>query len=1077
MVFKTTLNKLQVLSVLFLLTITVANAQTTCSSDPVTLPWNEDFESATNDYTSSTSTVSGLCKWEYTEDNRGRLRFSQVSNTGNKAALFDVNNNGSYTENNLIKTLNLSDYIGATDLELSFWFADFGDENHSQDGVWIRGNDTANWILVYRIYAQNFTDNRWNEIKNIDIDQLLNAAGQSVSSTFQIKLSQYDNYSYSNDGIAYDDIQITGTIGNVLDVSSLFSEDFEDETQGATNGTDLYGTDWNTTDDSTVNGRFEVRNGNHFEADETDGPAKWVTNPITISGFTNLSLSAYISFGSGLDDGTGRGNLDYIKFMYKLDGGNAVEIASYIGINSNGDYTWDLSNVTGSTLELIIEFQSDNSNNEIHIIDNINLTGQKEKPALWKNDITTNDSHNFNPYTANDVFNSDITVSGISRGNGIAGKGRNNRYNADGWGSASFDANDYFEFTLTPTVSHEMNFDSFVFNSVISSGDNITNIEVRTSLDNFATSIGSVSASGAIIDLTTQEFQAVSTPITFRIYAWGANSSATELGIDNFAFYGSIAHYAYWNGTSWENNYLPSDSYKTVIADDYDTETQGSFSCIQLIINEGKKLSVKNNTYVEVENNVTVNGELVVETKGAFVQRDNNAVFINNGSSKVNKSTPNKAQWYYYTYWSSPVKDFNIESIFWSIGGKFYFDGSAWQYATGRTMKAGEGFITRADDAGVQTATFTGEFNTGTITTPIFYDATNNVKFNLIGNPYPSSIDLNQFLDTNKDVIEGVAYFWSQETPPVGGQFDASDYIPYNLTGSVSTSTDLTRTVNGFVPSAQSFFAISKAAGNATFTNNMRMADATSNSQFFKSSNAAPPKGLEGKAEKLWVNLSSSNGVFSQILVGYIDGATNEDDGLTYDATKFSESAGAFLYSTILNSDKKFVIQGKDVNSINIDEVIALGFKTTVATSYTISIAKLEGDFINGNTIYLKDNMLNIIHDLSSNDYTFNSEVGEFNNRFEIVFNSQALSTNTFNAETNNLKIVELNDNFIQFSVPNSTSIKKVDIFDLLGKHIVDLKGNSSIEKHQFNNLTASIYIAEVTLNDGVVITKKFIKK
>jgi len=1047
-----------------------------CSTDAVMLPWTEGFEDTYNNSYTSDNSNTGNC-WEYNQTNDGRVDFNLVNHTGSKSALFydDDRSTNDSAENVLTKTINLSNYTNATDLELSFWFADYGDENDGEDAVWIRGNDTADWIKIYDIKPENFSDSQWNQITGLDIDQTLNDAGQTISETFQIRIGQEDNYEYSNDGIAFDDLQITGTIGNVIDLSSLFSEDFEDENQGDTSGTDLYGTDWNTDITNTSPNRFEVRSGNHFQADETDGVAKWITNPININGYTNLNLSAYLEFDSGLDDGSGRGNLDYIKFLYKLDGANAVEIATYNGINNNGDYTWDLSNMTGSTLELIIEFQSDNNNNEIHIVDNINLTG--EKVALWKNDISTNDSHNFNPYTTNEEFNSDITVSGIIRGDGITPKGRNNTYNAQGWDSENFDANDYFEFILTPSPSHEINFESFVFNTSISNNDTITNIEVRSSLDNFSTGIGSISENGAFIDLTAQEFQAISTPITFRIYAWGANTGDTELGIDNFAFYGAISHFAYWNNSTWVNNYLPEESYKTVIDDDYDTAMHGSFSCHQLIINEGVNLTVNNETYVDVENNVIVNGELVVETKGAFVQRDNNGTFTVNGISKVNKSTPYKNQWYYYTYWSSPVKDLNIESLFWSIGGKFYFDGSGWQYATGQIMQPGKGYITRADDAGVQTASFTGEFNTGTITTPIVYNEANNVKYNLIGNPYPSSIDLDEFLVANNTVIEGAAYFWSQETPPVGGQFSGEDYIPYNATGSVSTSPDLTRAVNGFVPSGQSFFTIGKTAGNATFTNDMRMADATSNSQFFKSSNGIPTKGSIESEEKIWINLSSKNGVFSQILVGYIDGATHADDGLTFDATKFGQGSGAYLYSTIENSDKKFVIQGKDANGIHSDEVITIGFKTTIAASYTISIGKLQGVFLNENTIYLKDNLLNITHDLSANEYAFNSEVGEFNNRFEIHFKNQALSTDTPVIDLNNFKIIELNNDYMQFSVPNNVSIKKVTVFDLLGKHIIDLNGNNSTEKYQLHNLNSSIYIAKVTLNDGQVITKKFIKK
>ena len=53
---------------------------------------------------------------------------------------------------------------------------------------------------------------------------------------------------------------------------------------------------------------------------------------------------------------------------------------------------------------------------------------------------------------------------------------------------------------------------------------------------------------------------------------------------------------------------------------------------------------------------------------------------------------------------------------------------------------------------------------------------------------------------------------------------------------------------------------------------------------------------------------------------------------------------------TIEDSNKKFAIQGKDVNSINEDEVINLGFKTTinVATLYKLSVAAIRRRLFNG---------------------------------------------------------------------------------------------------------------------------------
>lgn len=182
---------------------------------PVTLPWSEGFETVgpTLTFTSATTQINGLCVWDYEKDNNGRLQFDQYSNTGNYAAAFDANPTGTISINYLILTLDLSNYNGSTDLELSFWKMNYGEESDSNDRVWIRGSNSDSWIEVYDLAAnQAATNGDWNETSGIDIDAAIEGAGQTISSTFQIRFGQEDNFSFTNDGRAIDDILITGSL-------------------------------------------------------------------------------------------------------------------------------------------------------------------------------------------------------------------------------------------------------------------------------------------------------------------------------------------------------------------------------------------------------------------------------------------------------------------------------------------------------------------------------------------------------------------------------------------------------------------------------------------------------------------------------------------------------------------------------------------------------------------------------------------------------------------------------------------------------------------------------------------------
>src|SRR5690606_11469173 len=139
-------------------------------------------------------------------------------------------------------------------------------------------------------------------------------------------------------------------------------------------------------------------------------------------------------------------------------------------------------------------------------------------------------------------------------------------------------------------------------------------------------------------------------------------------------------------------------------------------------------------------------------------------------------------------------------------------------------------------------------------------------------------------------------------------------------------------------------------------------------------------------ANRLWVNLTSDNGVFNQILVAYIDGATNGFDGYAYDAPRNLSTGNAASLVTFVDgvTNQQFAIQGKSTSSLSLDEVIPLGFSTSITqpTIYKLSVAQFEGEFFTNQTVYVKDNLLNLYHDLSVSDYSFVSQTGEFNNRF-----------------------------------------------------------------------------------------------
>ncbi|HEY9113865.1 MAG TPA: hypothetical protein VIN10_04150, partial [Bacteroidales bacterium] len=136
------------------------------------------------------------------------------SHLGNGALTLDKDfPTSSYAINAAILTIDLSDYTSSAGLELTFWWADHGDEEHPNDKVWIRGSNTDAWVQVYDLNPAQNSNNVYKFVGPIDIDNALASASpvQSVSNTFQVKFGQKDNGPTPNDGISFDDISIVET--------------------------------------------------------------------------------------------------------------------------------------------------------------------------------------------------------------------------------------------------------------------------------------------------------------------------------------------------------------------------------------------------------------------------------------------------------------------------------------------------------------------------------------------------------------------------------------------------------------------------------------------------------------------------------------------------------------------------------------------------------------------------------------------------------------------------------------------------------------------------------------------------
>ena len=264
--------------------------------------------------------------------------------------------------------------------------------------------------------------------------------------------------------------------------------------------------------------------------------------------------------------------------------------------------------------------------------------------------------------------------------------------------------------------------------------------------------------------------------------------------------------------------------------------------------------------------------------------------------------------------------------------------------------------------------------------------AADDDQWHLIGNPYPSAIDVVSFLNspTNTSLLDGTVYLWTHNTLPststpdpfyadFGANYKGSDYATVNSLGVSNTAASGGVTPSRYIASGQSFFVMGLNNGTAAFDNTMRVSDFNN---IFLRTEGQETITNDFEKHRIWLNLSNEDAAFSQVLIGYAEGVTLDwDRGLDGLVNN-----GNFVSFYSIAPSNNLTIQGRPL-PFNDSDIVPLGYNATVANSYRIGIDHFDPLFTNQD-VFLKDKDLNYTHNLKSSPYFFNSEIGTFNNRF-----------------------------------------------------------------------------------------------
>ena len=472
---------------------------------------------------------------------------------------------------------------------------------------------------------------------------------------------------------------------------------------------------------------------------------------------------------------------------------------------------------------------------------------------------------------------------------------------------------------------------------------------------------------------------------------------------------GSCSGSTTWSGGSWSAG-MPDKTTSAIIADNYDTATQGSISACECTINTGVTFTVGAGDYLETSFNITVDGNLEVAHEGSVVQMDPTAQTINNGSINVRKSTPVLAA-KDFMLMASPMSAESRDGVYsaaWRAYGHnaanfspnpdvalafpsaevFIDDNGDDRILLGPTaaLNAGIGYLVfpqaTPTEAGLSyDLDYTeGTLNSGNIAFPIVYNGSRDSSFNLMGNPYPSTLDAVDFIQANA-MIDAV-YLWEHNTAPSAGlpgylnfNYSMEDVSVYNLTGGIAAASSASEVPTRYIASGQGFAVKATAAGTAEFNNGMRR---NFNNNTLRSTAESV---LEG--DRIWIQLqAAAYQASSTALVGFLEGQS-EAVNPGYDAKRLATYVSVYSHT---RSGDELGIQA--LGRFDDEQVISLGISSQLRGfhEFSISASQLKGAAIERSDLFLYDTEQDVWTDLNQTGYHFTADEGNHPFRFELHF-------------------------------------------------------------------------------------------
>ncbi len=633
---------------------------------------------------------------------------------------------------------------------------------------------------------------------------------------------------------------------------------------------------------------------------------------------------------------------------------------------------------------------------------------------------------------------------------------------------------------------------------------------------------------GALRNLDTVDRQTAPLPyVSTQNGDWDTNSTWTNGNIQYMPGTASIVNPSItidWNIVRTSHN-VTMDNSSLPAGNNENRNVLGLYvDANELTLNGDNATNTGNG--LTVSHYLSLTGKIDLEGESQLIQTEDSDLLVAvNG--ELEKDQQGTADTYTYNYWSAPVGSIDIATNnyrytvqdvmydntnpvnfsssgydgaatnpiriadywIWKFANLTSGDYSAWQHVrrTGNILP-GEGFTMKGPGTGSiltdQNYVFLGKPNNGDISLTI-----NNGNDYLVGNPYASSLDADEFILDNPNTT-GALMFWEHWG---GGSHILQEYqggyAIYNLSGGVPAAApdpDVaqvgvgTKTPGRYVPVSQGFFVTGISTGPINFENDQRAftKEGGSSSVFMRTTNSSNTQSNNEDADdrmKFRIGYRASNTLHLQReLLLTIDESATVGVDWAFDAHLNEDQTDDMFW---MIGSEKFIIQAND--NTNLSTVYPLGVKTSIDGINSFTINALE-NVPNAVNIYLHDKALSIFHDLRVSDYEIFLTEGEYLDRFEITFKIMAGSLGIDDENITSLDVLYSNDKEkIVLINPNLVDVKSIELFNMLGQSVQKIESisESGYSEYDVKNLSTGTYIIKLYTVSGSVSTKKVLVK